>query len=268
MKKNPVKIKKYGSLIVLMVCFTQLQFCHTDNPAPSAQQLSINNIIPKPVEVTSSGEMFSLTSATQVYVQPGSTEVLAIGTYLSQKLKVATGFQLPVAALNSSSPAGNIFLSLINNDPQLDNEGYKLTITKDGVKLEGTTAVGLFRGVQTIRQLLPPSIESAVVQNINWSMPTGTIRDYSNYPWRGVMLDVARHFFSPESVKRLMDQMAYYKMNILHLHLSDDQGWRLEIKSWPNLTTVGGSTKVGGGPGGFYTQAEYTDIVNYASRIY
>jgi hexosaminidase len=82
------------------------------------------------------------------------------------------------------------------------------------------------------------------------------------------MLDVARHFFPPETVKRLIDQMAYYKMNVLHLHLSDDQGWRLEIKSWPDLTTIGGSTKVGGGPGGFYSQAEYVDIVNYASSRY
>jgi len=268
MKKITSNVKKFGKLIALMVCFTQLQFCHTDKIIPAAQQLSINNIIPKPVEVNSTGDMFQITNATKVYVPPGFKDVLTIGTYLSEKLQVATGFDLPVTELNSVLPRGNICLLLINNDPQLDNEGYRLTVTDGFVLLEGTTAVGLFRGVQTIRQLLPPSIESSTVQNTNWSIPTGSITDYANYPWRGVMLDVARHFFPPENVKRLIDQMAYYKMNILHLHLSDDQGWRLEIKSWPNLTSIGGSTKVGGGPGGFYTQAEYTDIVNYASSRY
>src|SRR5258708_18430001 len=99
-------------------------------------------------------------------------------------------------------------------------------------------------------------------------MPAVTIRDYRRFAWRGYMLDVARHFFSAVEVKRAIDLMAYYKLNRFHLHLSDDQGWRLVINSWPNLAIYGGSTAVGGGPGGYFTQADYTDIVNYAAARY
>jgi len=144
-----------------------------------------------------------------------------------------------------------------------------LTISEDIVRLKAYTSAGLFRGVQTIRQLLPASIESSSLQtNVAWTIPTGTIRDRPNYKWRGMMLDVSRHFFSVEEVKRLLDEMAYYKLNVFHWHLSDDQGWRIEIKSWPKLTTFGGSTEVGGGKGGFYTQEEYKDVVKYAQERY
>jgi hexosaminidase len=131
------------------------------------------------------------------------------------------------------------------------------------VILSANQPTGLFRGVQTIRQLLPPAIERNARQEGPWRMATGTIRDYPDYGYRGAMLDVARHFFSVEDVKRFIDLIAAYKMNVLHLHLSDDQGWRIEIKSWPNLATHGGSTEVGGGKGGYYTQEDYAEIVRY-----
>jgi len=99
-------------------------------------------------------------------------------------------------------------------------------------------------------------------------MATGTITDYPVYSYRGAMLDVSRHFFGVDEVKQVIEYLAFYKMNVLHLHLSDDQGWRIEIKSWPNLTLHGGSTQVGGGRGGFYTQDQYADIVNYAQAHY
>jgi hexosaminidase len=118
--------------------------------------------------------------------------------------------------------------------------------------------------VQTIRQILPAKIEQAEVQKGPWYLATGTITDHPDYGYRGMMLDVARHFFGVDDVKKLIDQMAYYKLNMLHLHLADDQGWRIEIKSWPNLSTIGGKTEVGGGEGGFYTQEQYADLVNYA----
>ena len=106
------------------------------------------------------------------------------------------------------------------------------------------------------------------VQKASWELPAGTIRDYPEYSFRGVMLDVARHFFQVADVKRYIDLIAGYKMNVMHLHLADDQGWRIEIKKWPNLTTIGGSTQVGGAKGGFYTQEEYKDIVKYAAERY
>jgi len=101
-----------------------------------------------------------------------------------------------------------------------------------------------------------------------WLIPTGIITDEPNFEYRGVMLDVARHFFSVDDVKKYIEVLTYYKINKLHLHLSDDQGWRIEIKSWPKLTTVGGSTEVGGGAGGFYTQEDYKEIVAYAAKRY
>jgi hexosaminidase len=120
--------------------------------------------------------------------------------------------------------------------------------------------------VQTIAQLVP--IQSTGTVGYEGHIATGTIRDYPTYAWRGSMLDVARHFFSVDDVKRYIDLISYYKMNVLHLHLSDDQGWRIEIKSWPNLTMHGGSTQVGGGKGGYYTQDQYKDIIAYAQSRY
>src|SRR5512140_1654737 len=98
----------------------------------------------------------------------------------------------------------------------------------------------------------------------DFSLPAVSIWDTPRFAWRGAMLDVARHFFGVEDVKRYIDLLAYYKMNRFHMHLADDQGWRIMINAWPQLATVGGSTEVGGGPGGYYTQAEYADIVAYA----
>ena len=108
----------------------------------------------------------------------------------------------------------------------------------------------------------------ATVQKGPWKIATGTITDFPAYSYRGAMLDVSRHFFGVDDVKRMIDFLAYYKMDALHLHLSDDQGWRIEIKSWPELTNHGGSTQVGGGKGGFYTQEQYSDIVKYAKDRY
>ena len=127
-----------------------------------------------------------------------------------------------------------------------------------------TTPAGVFYGVQTLRQLLPWSIEYRAARPRPISVPFAKIVDRPRFAWRGSMLDVARHFFGVEDVKHYIDLLALYKLNRLHLHLSDDQGWRIEVKSWPNLTKHGASTQVGGGAGGFYTQAQYADLVKYA----
>lgn len=115
-------------------------------------------------------------------------------------------------------------------------------------------------------QLLPDEIESKTIKKIPWRIRTVSIKDYPHFKWRGAMLDVARHFFTVKDVKRYIDLLAFYKINKLHLHLSDDQGWRIEIKSWQNLTKVGSSTAVNGDSGGFYTQEDYKEIVKYAEE--
>ena len=115
-------------------------------------------------------------------------------------------------------------------------------------------------------QLLPAEIRKNEPQKTKWRIQTGSVYDYPMYAHRGAMLDVSRHFFGVDAVKRYIDFLAAYKMNVLHLHLADDQGWRIEIKSWKNLTTHGGSTEVGGGKGGFFTQEDYKEIVRYAAE--
>jgi len=128
------------------------------------------------------------------------------------------------------------------------------------------TPAGLFYGVQTLRQLLPAAVEYSAAFPRPMRLPAARVVDAPRFAWRGAMLDVARHFIEAAEVKRFVDLMALYKLNRLHLHLSDDQGWRLEIRSRPNLTRHGGSTEVGGGPGGFYTQEQYADLVRYAQE--
>ncbi|MEU4483060.1 family 20 glycosylhydrolase [Micromonospora sp. NPDC023966] len=148
----------------------------------------------------------------------------------------------------------------------LGDEGYRLDVTRDGVRITATTAAGLFHGAQTLRQLLPAAIDGAAPVAERWAVPGGTIVDRPRFPYRGAMLDVARHFFPVEDVLRVVDHLARYKLNHLHLHLTDDQGWRIAVDSWPRLAEVGGATEVGGGPGGCYTQADYRRIVAYAAR--
>jgi hexosaminidase len=226
--------------------------------------LTKENLIPKPVSVAATGSSFDLTDQTDVYVQGESDELKQIGQYLADKLNPSTGLAIEVKTTTESPAPGNIFLSISGNDTELGDEGYELTITDKLVNLVSNKPAGLFRGIQTIRQILPAKVEMSTKQKGPWKLATGTIRDYPTYSYRGSMLDVARHFFSVDEVKSLIDQLAYYKMNVLHLHLSDDQGWRIEIKSWPNLTAHGGKTEVGGGEGGFYTQEQYSDIVKFA----
>ena len=230
--------------------------------------LSKESIIPKPVAVTATGEFFSLKSSSDIYFQGESPELKQIGEYLAVRLKPATGYDFEVKSTVNDPRPGNIFLTLPATDTKLGDEGYELTITKKGIKLAANTPGGLFRGIQTIRQLFPAKIEMASKQTGPWQIASGTITDYPVYSYRGVMLDVSRHFFGVQDVKRLLDMVACYKMNVLHLHLSDDQGWRIEIKSWPNLALHGGSTQVGGGKGGYYTQEQYSEIVNYAKERY
>jgi hexosaminidase len=234
----------------------------------SVSSLEKAAIIPKPVSITAAQGKFALTAAAVIRVQPGTAEMMRIGGYLADRLNSPTGYKIRVRAAGRALAGGDILLTTANGDPALGEEGYVLTIGRDAVILTAYRPAGLFRGIQTIRQLPPPSIESSTAQPGPWEMPAGTIRDQPRFVWRGAMLDVARHFFGVGMIKRYIDLMAYYKMNSLHLHLSDNQGWRIMINAWPRLATRGGRTGVGGGPGGYYSQAEYAQIVAYAQSRY
>jgi hexosaminidase len=235
--------------------------------AKTVSDLSKESIIPKPVSITATGDYFTLKASTDIYIQGESEELKKTGQYLAGRLKPATGFEIEVKT-TVKAPKSGIFLTLTGADTKLGKEGYELIITKKMLKLSANSPEGIFRGIQTIRQILPANIELAAKQDRSWQIATGTITDYPDYSYRGAMLDVSRHFFGVADVKRFIDLISYYKINALHLHLSDDQGWRIEIKSWPNLAIHGGSTQVGGGKGGYYTQEQYSEIVKYANERY
>lgn len=207
-------------------------------------------VVPAPVSVRPSPEADFEFGATTVIVAVDEAE--PVGTFLAELLRPATGYGLPV--VHDPRP-GSVSLLV---DSGVD--GYRLDVSRQGVELRAATAADLFAGVQTLRQLLPPAARDG-----SWTVAGGSVVDRPRYAYRGVMLDVVRHFWTPAEVRRFIDLIAQYKVNHLHLHLTDDQGWRLEIERWPRLTEYGGSTQAGGGPAGFYSQAEYRDLVAYAA---
>jgi hexosaminidase len=238
-------------------------------PVPSPIPIpGLENIIPRPVSDVPTGGTFILSADTRIVAAASLDEVRAIGQYLADRLNPATGFALKVLSANEPLSKGSITLSLDGAAPNLGEEGYELTITPERISLLANQPAGLFHGVQTIRQLLPAAIDSLAPQPGPWPIDTGKITDTPRFAWRGAMLDVARHFFTVRDVTRYIDLLAYYKINRLHLHLSDDQGWRIQINSWPNLAIHGGSLEVGGTPGGYYSQADYAYIVAYAQSRY
>ena len=240
----------------------------TPQPTPTKPTPGAWNIIPRPVSEVPTGGAFILSEAAGIYVEPATDEVKAVGQFLADKLNPSTGYGIQVHAGNGAPGSGSIYLTLAGANPALGDEGYELIVTPDLVKVAANQPAGLFHGIQTLRQMLPATVESATVQPGPWVVGTGTISDSPRFGWRGAMLDVARHFFSVSDVTRYIDLLAYYKINRLHLHLSDDQGWRIQIKSWPNLALYGGSLEVGGTPGGYYSQEDYTYLVNYARSRY
>jgi hexosaminidase len=248
--------------ILFMMLLIGLIACNNENAGTDVAAPTLANLIPKPVTVNQGTGKFTLNDKTVIALAPGNGEMLRIATYLAAKLKPATGFSFTIDS--SGKAASSIALNLIT-DSSLTDEGYEMKISENGIVINAYKPAGIFYGIQTLRQLLPAAIEKNSVQDADWQVAVGTVRDYPDYKLRSAMLDVARHFFEPADVKRYIDFLAYYKMNTFHLHLSDDQGWRIEIKKWPRLTEFGSTTQVGGGKGGFYTQEEYKDIVQYAA---
>jgi len=230
--------------------------------------LKSENLIPMPSSIVATNSGFRLDQYTRIETSPNNTELQEVGSYLTEKITEKTGLRLDTSADESKSNDAVIYL-LQKGDKQWPNdEAYTLSITNDSMILEAPSAKAAFRGVQTIRQLIPEISNDTLAEHPIWPISTGTIEDHPNFEYRGSMLDVARHFFSVEDVKKYIDLLAYYKINVLHLHLTDDQGWRIEIKSWPKLTEIGGSTEVGGEAGGFFTQEDYKEIVAYAGARY
>ena len=239
-------------------------------------------LIPTPVSVVSGTGNFVVNSKTAIHVSSPDSSVRRVARFLSNKIATASGLTLPVTAASKMiKSAGSINLDLVN-DKYLGDEGYKLNVTANSVSISANKPAGLFYGMQTLFQLMPKDIESnTVVKNINWNIPVCNVSDNPRFGWRGLMFDVSRHFFTKDEVKDFIDDMVKYKYNLLHLHLTDDEGWRIEIKGLPKLTEVGAWNvkKVGyfgtfSPPtpdeprdyGGFFTQDDIREIVKYAQE--
>ncbi len=223
--------------------------------------LHAQDIIPKPKSYTSNGEVFQLTPDVKI-LYLGDLEAMA--QYLEESLSPATGWDFAIE--KSKTVANNSISISIDNSKNIKKEGYQLSVTKNSVVIVGANPAGIFNGIQTLLQMLPVEIYNKQRQkNIDWKIAGAEIADAPLYPWRGMMLDASRYFYDKDYVLHLIDMMGMYKMNVLHLHLIDDAGWRLEIKKYPKLTSVGawrgeGHERVGG----FYTQEDIKEIVAYA----
>lgn len=274
MKKNKEKRYKYMIIIFLAAFITSLAvFFYFRND--TGLNVTADNdyiIVPKPLLYVPGKGEFTFKEATSIYVagntEEETEEIAKIAEYFKGKIKPATGLELPIIK-SQEVPVGSVYLTTIDGKEDKGNEGYEIITSPENIKVIAYRPEGLSRAVQTLRQMLPTDVEKdTLVPNVKWSISSSTIEDKPEYEYRGLMIDVARHFFTLDEIKGQIENAAQFKINKVHLHLSDDQGWPLEIKKWPDLAKIGGSTKVGGGTGGYYTQEEFIDLVNFAQERY
>ena len=243
----------------------------------SACATNLYPVIPQPNKMVSQKGEFVINANTTIHIVKGTEALRAEAAYFTELVEPATGYILKTAPALAKK---NVIVFSI--DPRVTNaEGYSLKVSPDKIEVKCQTPAGAFYAIQTLRQLLPPEIEQKTkAAGIKWAIPAVEIEDAPRFAYRGLMLDVGRYFFTMDFVKRYIDLMAMYKYNTFHLHLTEDQGWRIEIKKYPKLTEIGAwrkqsivghkkdkPRKYDGVPhGGFYTQAELRDLVKYAAE--
>ena len=266
-----MKIINHFALLLLFGCAVSCT-----QPENSISNESIG-IIPLPSTYELKPGTFYITGQSSIGIDKSDPEMTALANYFNEEISDATGFSLPV---NNS---GTIIFQL-GEHKELGEEGYQLSISSDQLILSAYKHHGIFNGIQSVLQLLPPEIKSKTVQaDATWSINCIEVTDKPQFAWRGLMLDVSRHFFTKQEVKKFIDQMAEYKYNVFHWHLTDDQGWRLEVKSLPRLTAIGAwrASRVGNwwerepqlptdslSYGGYYTTEDIREIVEYAQQRY
>ncbi|HYF69272.1 MAG TPA: family 20 glycosylhydrolase [Ohtaekwangia sp.] len=274
-------------LLAASVSIVMLTSCNSEKTISNNNEVAI---IPLPLKVEAKGGSFMINAETMIE-SIGDDHIKEVARYLKEMISAASTFELSVAT--SGNTTGQKII-LQQNDTGSE-EGYSLKITENEVRISAAMAAGMFHGVQTLRQLLPPGIENKNNATSGWQLPVLEIEDEPQYAWRGMHLDVSRHFFSVEFLKTFIDRLALYKFNKLHLHLTDDQGWRLQIKQYPELTDKGAWRTLNNQDsvcieraktnpdfllpeeffqvkdgkkmyGGFYTQEEMKAVIKYASE--
>ena len=234
------------------------------------------SIVPLPMQVTGGKGTFFINNKTKILIDDSNNELRPIAKLLVSKINLASGFSLEIGNYSHGEKVKNaIVFTSKGADAALGKEGYLLEVTKKAVFIRSVAANGIFYGLQSLFQLLPPEIEKSNSGLTSLSIPAVIIKDMPRYGYRGLHLDVGRHMYPVEFIKKYIDLMAMYKMNTFHWHLTEDQGWRIEIKKYPELTRKGSirkGTQIGRTSesdsipyGGFYTQDQARDIVNYAS---
>ena len=269
---------KYQRSVCVWIVLMVVSICCVDARAELSEDLACK-IVPMPASLERHEGHFRLKKQTPILYR--GTHAKDVAQYLADVLQPATGYALTVAPQASAQKVSGILLELTGADADQRQEAYSLKVNRRSVVVTACAPAGLFYGVQTLRQLLPPDIESPVtVRGQKWTMPCVTIEDQPRYAWRGMMLDVSRHYFPTSFIKSFIDILAMHKLNTFHWHLVDDQGWRIEIKQYPKLTDVGAwrvdrehlhwnsrekqKADEKATYGGFYTQAEIREIVAYA----
>ena len=258
--------KFFLTTIITLFCFSV-----------QAQLKADLNLVPVPAKLKINTGQFTINSKTQIILSSDNQEMRNAVAVFNSLLNRAAGYRLQT----STSPASSNAIHCKINPAIPNAEGYKLSVQANLILLEAKTTAGIFYGMQTLRQLLPFQIERPYLSNIAWTIPCVEIEDAPRFVYRGLMLDVGRHFMPKEFVLKFIDMLAYHKMNTLHWHLTEDQGWRIEIKKYPKLTQIGAyrnrtldgaytspekrkwdNTRYGG----FYTQEEIKEVVAYAQR--
>jgi len=235
------------------------------------------SIVPKPASYKTTDGMFELNINSRIVVTNGSLKCNVyeeikqnVAEYLANILRTSTGYNIDtiISDCTYKPLVGDIVLNLLDYNNK-EEESYELSISSDYISIRAFQPAGLFRGIQTLRQLFDVEIENKTpVHNKKWSIACAEIKDSPIYPYRGLMIDIARHFFPKEAIMRQIDYAALYKINKLHLHLTDDQGWRIEVKSRPALTEIGSLGAAYGDSGGYLTQNDFIEIVEYAAKQY
>ena len=271
--------------LILLLIVGGLMLIPGCSPIQTTSTMSRVTVIPKPAFIEEREGIFHISTDFSIVLDSKNREVWEIGDLVAERFSTVMGFNIPISAMPKEGESiRGLILRLGSTDKSLGQEGYELEIQPRTITIEAEEPTGLFYGVQTLFQLYPPEVysEITVAGADHWDLPCMKIRDLPRYRYRGMHLDVGRHFFPKTFIKRYLDLLALHKVNTFHWHLTEDQGWRIEIKKYPKLTEVGAYRKEtlvghfrdrphqfdGRRYGGFYTQEDIREIIQYAEKRY